>query len=174
MNDALGFRAALPDPDLARLYDYWRALRERLGRLPYRSEIDPLDLPPAVLPSLMILERDDARRFRCRLAGTRMRELYGFEVTGLYLDEIVAAGAASFRVAIYQQALDGHCAAFCRLRIAIPGREFVASDRLYVPALDDDTGEATVLFEAQRFLMSSEIVGKPDRDGVYSLIFDDG
>lgn len=174
MNQALGFRASLTDAGLVGLYDYWSALRTDLGRLPRRSEIDPLDLPSDVLPGMIIIERDADHRFWCRLAGTRMREIYGFEVTGKYLDEVMPAGAAAFRNGIYQTALDGRCAVFCRLRFSVPGREFVASDRLYVPVLSDDAGdEATILVGAQRYLMSSEIVGEPDSNGVYSLIVDD-
>ncbi|MDF1794740.1 MAG: PAS domain-containing protein [Thalassobaculaceae bacterium] len=136
MNQALGFRAALPDPGLLGLYDYWRSLRERLGRLPRRSEIDPLDLPTDVLSGMMVLEREAAGRFRCRLAGTRMREAYGFEAAGLYLDDVMPPEAAAVRMRIYERVLGDRCAAFIRIRVAIPGREFVASDRLYVPALD--------------------------------------
>jgi hypothetical protein len=173
VNQALGFRESLTDAGLAGLYDYWMGLRTSLGRLPRRSEIDPLDLPTDVLPGMIILERDADQRFWCRLAGTKMREIYGFEVTGMYLDQVMPAGPAAFRTGIYQTALDGRCAVFCRLRFSVPGREFVASDRLYVPVLNDDTDEATVLVGAQRYLMSSEIVGTPDKDGVYSLIVDD-
>ncbi len=173
MNQALGFRAALTDSGLVGLYDYWTALRDKLGRLPRRSEVDPLDLPPDVLPGMIILERDPDRRFWCRLAGTRLREIYGFEVTGKYLDEIVPSGAATLRTGIYQQALDGRCAVFCRLRFSVPGREFVASDRLYVPVLGEEGDAATILVGAQRYLMSSEIVGNPDADGVYRLIVDE-
>jgi len=173
VNQALGFRASLTDAGLVGLYDYWMALRQSLGRLPRRSEIDPLDLPAEVLPGMIIIERDADLRFWCRLAGTRMREIYGFEVTGKYLDDVMPAGAVTFRKGIYQTVLEGRCALFCRLRFSVPGREFVASDRLYVPVLNDDTDEATVLVGAQRYLMSSEIVGTPDSDGIYSLVVDD-
>lgn len=167
------FRAALTDPGLVGLYDYWTGLLKALGRLPRRSEVDPLDLPPEVLPGIMILERDADHRIWCRLAGTRMREIYGREVTGKYLDEVIPAGAAAFRSSIYRAALDGRCAVFCRIRFSVPGREFAASDRLYVPVLNDDTGEPTILVSAQRHLMNSEIVGEPDGNGVYALIVDD-
>ena len=169
----MGFRASLTDAGLIGLYDYWVGLRESLGRLPRRSEIDPLDLPSDVLPGMIIIERDAEHRFWCRLAGTRMREIYGFEVTGKYLDDVIPTGAVAFRRKIYQMALDGRCAVFCRLRFSVPGREFVASDRLYVPVVNDDTDEVTVLVGAQRYLMSSEIVGTPDSDGVYGLMVDD-
>lgn len=173
MNQAMGFRASLTDAGLVGLYDHWMALRTDLGRLPRRSEIDPLDLPPAALPGMLILERGADQRFLCRLAGTRVRESFGFEVTGKYLDELMPAGAAALRAEIYQTVLEQRSALFCRMRFSVPGREFVASDRLYVPVLNDETEEASILVSAQRYVMSSEIVGNPDRNGVYVLIVDD-
>lgn len=173
MNHALGFREAITDPALTGLYDHWCRLKSDLGRLPRRAEIDPLDLPRDVLPGMMILEREASGRFLCRLAGTRMREIYGFEPAGRYLDEIMASGPAAFRIGIYHRALNERRAVFCRMRFAVPGREFVASDRLYVPALSDETGEPTILFGAQRYLMASDVVGVPDENGIYCMNYDD-
>lgn len=173
MNQALGFRASLTDPGLAGLYDLWARLRDQLGRLPYRREIDPLDLRPGVLPAIMVLEREESGRFRCRLAGTLLTEIYGFEPTGWYLDDVVPPEAAAVRQRMYERVLQERRAAFCRIRFAVPGREFIASDRLYVPAFGETADRATVLFTAQSFLTSSEVAGTPDRDGVYELCYDD-
>ncbi len=173
MNHAFRFRELIPQTALTGLYDHWRQLAAQLGRLPRRSEIDPLDLPRDALSGMMILEREETGRILCRLAGTRMREIYGFEAAGSYLDEVTPPGAATYRNGIYQSALDGQRAVYCRLRLAVPGREYVASDRLYVPALNDQTGQPTILFGAQVFLMASEVVGEADEDGLYTMAFDD-
>jgi hypothetical protein len=54
------------------LLQYWRDLVARLGRLPRRAEIDPVDLP-TLLPNLFLVDvvRTDAAppRFRFRLLG---------------------------------------------------------------------------------------------------------
>lgn len=173
MNQASGFRPSIVDPGMAGLYDLWDRLRRRLGRLPLRQEIGPLDLPPEALPTMMILEREPTGRFRCRLAGTMMREIYKFEAKGWYLDEIVQAGPAAVRLGIYERVLGEERAAFCRLRLAIPGREFIATDRIYVPALGNASDRPTVLVSAQRFLYASDVVSEPDADGVYDLRFDE-
>lgn len=173
MNHTLSFRASLPHPGMAGLYDLWDRLRRELGRLPYRREIGPLDLPSEILPSMMILEREPSGRFRCRLAGTVIREAYRFEATGGYLDEIMPPASASVRTGIFERVLREQRAALCRLRFAIPGREFIASDRLYVPALGDADGRPTVLLTAQVFLYASEVVGQPATDGIYHLRYDD-
>ncbi|MEQ8586909.1 MAG: PAS domain-containing protein [Thalassobaculaceae bacterium] len=173
MNQSHGFLEALPEAGLAWLYDHWRSFVLENGRLPYRTEIDPLDVPKAVLPNMLIIEKVAGGRFRCRLAGTRLREVYGFEIAGRYLDDVMSPAASADRIKIYERVLDERCAAYCRLRFAVPGREFVASDRLYVPVLDRQSSDPMVLFCVQRFVMSAEIVGHPDAAGVYTLRFDD-
>lgn len=173
MNQALDFRASIADPGMTGMYDVWDRLRRQLGRLPLRQEIGPLELPSEVLPAMLILEREPSGRFRCRLAGTMIREIYKFEATGWYLDEIMPKGPAAARVGVYERVLREERAALCRLRMAIPGREFIAADRLYLPALGEASESATVLLSAQRFLFASDVVGEPDEDGIYHLLYDD-
>lgn len=173
MNQPSQFRSCIADPGLEHLYDHWGRLVRKLGRLPYRPEIDPLDLPRAILPTMLVLEREVSGRFRCRLAGTMLTSIYDFEPTGWYLDEIMPPAAAGHRVSLYERCLDEKRAVLCRRRFAIPGREFIASDRLYVPVLGESADRATVLFGAQRFYYSSEVTGEPDEHGIYYLWYDD-
>ncbi|MEQ8816361.1 MAG: PAS domain-containing protein [Thalassobaculum sp.] len=173
MNQAPRFRASISDPGLAGLYDLWDRLRRRLGRLPHRREIDPTELPREVLPGMLVLEREPSGRFRCRLAGTKLTEIYGFEPTGWYLDQVMPPEPAAFRLAMYEEVLREQRAVFCRLRFAVPGREIIASDRLYLPVLGDISNRPTVLYGAQRFLYATEVAGEPDEHGVYHLCYDD-
>ncbi len=63
------------------LYDYWRACAQG-RRLPMRYDIDPVDIPH-LLPGLSLLDTgEDMSALRYRLAGTRVREIYGTEITG--------------------------------------------------------------------------------------------
>lgn len=173
MNQALGFRSSIADPGLAGLYDLWLDLCRELGRLPNRQEIDPLDLPAGVLPAMLVLEREASGRFRCRLAGTLLTQMHGYEPTGRYLDEVMPPAAAAFRRRMYERVLQERRAAFCRIRFSVPGREFIASDRLYVPARDEISDRPTVLFSAQSFLSAAEVSGEPDEHGLYELRYDD-
>ena len=57
------------------LLEYWNRLAQRLGRMPRRVEIDPLDLPVELLPNIFLVDvvREAgaaAPRFRFRLLGT--------------------------------------------------------------------------------------------------------
>ncbi len=63
------------------LYTYWNELRN--GRkAPNRFEIEPKKIGP-LLPETFILETDESRSFRFRLAGTKICETYGYELKGL-------------------------------------------------------------------------------------------
>jgi hypothetical protein len=73
------FRARLGAGRLAQIVDDWEAKRPP-GRLPPREAIEPTELA-ALLPWLCILEPTGSGVV-VRLAGTRVRELFGRELTG--------------------------------------------------------------------------------------------
>jgi len=73
--------------DIQRLLAYWR---EKCGarNFPRRSDIDPIDLR-FMLDRIGLVEvhEGDMRRFRIRVAGSWWRGQYGFEPTGLWLED---------------------------------------------------------------------------------------
>ncbi len=74
-------------PKLQRMYQYWQALRPAPDLLPGRQHLDPLQIPD-LLPGIWLLDiQREPFRLRYRLAGTRIVEAIGREVTGLWLDE---------------------------------------------------------------------------------------
>jgi len=83
----MGFRVSeINDKKLERLYRYWCDKRGSRG-MPARADIDPLELRD-LMGSLFLI--DVARkplRFRYRLAGGRIVELVGNELTGRSVDE---------------------------------------------------------------------------------------
>lgn len=81
----LRFRGQLLLPEQRQIYDYWLALCDG-RRMPARADVQPSGLL-AHLPTISLVERK-GRSFRYRLAGTRLRDAYGLELTGKYLDEI--------------------------------------------------------------------------------------
>jgi hypothetical protein len=65
------------------LYGYWNALRA--GRIaPRRLEIEPSRIG-SILSETFMLERTDPATCRYRLAGTRLCEIFGFELRGTNL-----------------------------------------------------------------------------------------
>lgn len=81
--------AANPDRRWAVLLEYWHQLAHRLGRLPRRAEIDPLDLPVELLPNIFLVDVVRAEgavpRFRFRLLGTAITSRERAKA-GRYLD----------------------------------------------------------------------------------------
>ncbi len=80
------FRAALSDSDASAFFDYWLARCSKAG-IPEKADIDPIELP-RLLHAIYIEEWDqESRQSRIRLAGEFHREVAGFNVQGLSVDE---------------------------------------------------------------------------------------
>ena len=80
------FRGALPDPDAVAFFDHWRAKCSEAG-VPDKADIDPVELP-RLLHAIYIEEWDkEKRQSRLRLAGEFHREVAGFNVQGMGVDE---------------------------------------------------------------------------------------
>lgn len=88
----------LQDASLLRALTWWQGLpRDSLATgltLPDRSRIDPIAIPD-LLPHLVLWEVlhqvDGSLRYRCRLAGTAMVEIHGYEFTGLPMEQFHGA-----------------------------------------------------------------------------------
>ena len=83
----IAFRAQLLIPEQRQLYDYWVA-KSSHGGLPLRRDVSPAHFPK-LLPFISLIDVEAGTgRFKVRLAGTRLRDIYDRETTGLYLDDI--------------------------------------------------------------------------------------
>ncbi|PLX43783.1 MAG: histidine kinase [Hyphomicrobiales bacterium] len=87
LESELAFRAQLVIPEQLQLYDYWR--RQADGKsMPSRNEIHPSGFK-RLLPTISLIDVEhDPKRYRVRLAGTGLRDVYQREMTGTYLDEV--------------------------------------------------------------------------------------
>jgi hypothetical protein len=91
----VAFRAQLVIAEQRQLFDYW--LQRAAGvAMPARRDIQPADIPH-LLPNVSLIEIHRCPcRMRFRLAGTRVRDIYDREVTGLYLEDIDWGGQAEY------------------------------------------------------------------------------
>lgn len=99
MPSELAFRAQLVLREQREIFDYWRRCA-RGRRMPARSDIDPVAIPH-LLPGLSLLHIEPDGDARYRLAGTRVREIYGMEVTGKSVFELDFRDKASYWRAAY-------------------------------------------------------------------------
>jgi hypothetical protein len=94
-------------PEQRQLYDYWISCAGTKA-LPDRSDINPADIP-RLLPYLSLIDVDGAiDHSRIRLAGTRLRDVYDREITGLRLCDLDLGAKRDYWMAAYRHtAIDG-------------------------------------------------------------------
>ena len=97
--------AEIPSAVVHRLHDYWMAKGGALGRIPSRSDIEPLELVE-ILPNLAIVEAIEGR-WRYRLIGTRIVEFVGRDSTGKFFDELEFERREPFWVRRYTRVFAG-------------------------------------------------------------------
>src|SRR4051812_35001271 len=97
----IAFRAQLVVPEQRQLYDYWLTRGE--GKtLPTRTDINPAHIP-RLLPYISLIDVDDTIEFsRVRLAGTRLRDVFDREITGLRVDDLDFGPKRDYWLAAYR------------------------------------------------------------------------
>ncbi|HEX2112842.1 MAG TPA: PAS domain-containing protein [Alphaproteobacteria bacterium] len=99
MSDEIPFKDA--DQRLHAVLRYWTEKRGDQP-MPSRRQIDPLELGPAVLPHLMLVDVEPGPRFRYRLFGTAVSEAFGTDPTGQYIDAVMVGKYKDFLLGLYQ------------------------------------------------------------------------
>lgn len=127
---------------------YWRGLVDRRGGLPRHKDLDPLDMPRHILSDLSLYWRGPDRRLLCRLAGSRLVSLIGFEPRGRYMDESLQPASSATRERLFHDCLDGRRAIFYRAGLVIEARDHHTIRRILLPVLDDAGVEPCFVFGA--------------------------
>ncbi len=103
----IAFRAQLVVPEQRQLYDYWLGCAAGKA-MPARCDINPAHIP-RLLPFVSLVDLDeDLSQSKIRLAGTRLRDVYDREITGLRIEELDFGSKRDYWMAAYRHtALDG-------------------------------------------------------------------
>jgi hypothetical protein len=104
MLSELAFRAQLVIREQRELFDYWRSCAKNRS-MPSRADINPAAIA-ALLPGISILEAAPGSRLIYRLAGTRLREIFGQEVTGKSVFDLGLGEKQSYWRAVYRRVID--------------------------------------------------------------------
>jgi hypothetical protein len=137
-------QSELISPALVRLLEYWTVRRGPDGEPPQRAALDPLALPTVALPKLILMELfpgkpgGDPYRFHYRLVGTGIVEMFGFDPTGRYLDEMGDTPEIRVNIARLNEAAQTRQPHLSRSPFMIPPREFIQVERLTLPFLRAD------------------------------------
>lgn len=136
MTSGLEFRAQLVLREHRALYDYWRG-RAGMRALPAREDLDPSAMR-AMLPHLCLVDIEDGFASAVvRLAGTRIRDVYGFELTGKCLADLEWGEKRGYWQAVYQSLLDDHAPLHGAVQGPIARREHVTLLWLRLPLSGD-------------------------------------
>jgi len=101
-SENVSFRAQLVVPELRQLYDYWFE-KARGRQMPDRSDIHPAHIPK-LLPHISLVDVDaDSGACCVRLAGTRLRDVYDREITGLAVEELDVGDKRDYWMAAYRR-----------------------------------------------------------------------
>jgi hypothetical protein len=122
MTSELAFRAQLIMREQRDLYDYWRECAQSRS-IPSRFDIDPVAIPH-LLPGLSLLDAGpNLDSLRYRLAGTRVGEIYGAEITGRAVFEIGFQDKRDYWRSVYRRVVDEQTPMQGAMRGPAAGRE---------------------------------------------------
>lgn len=144
------------EAECAALLEVWRSKASENKGLVLKEHIDPLELPPSVLPAIFIYMREagpERVRFKCRLAGTSLVAAFGREPTQRYLDEMMDPAFYPVRSRFFELSATGGYPIYYRGTLALKDRDFIAFSRILLPVRrvpSDPTTE--VLIGAMVFL----------------------
>lgn len=133
------FRAQLVMQGQRELFDYWR---EAAGArpMPARSDLDPLRVP-RLLPSIGLIDVRSGLEQACfRLAGTRLHEIYGQEITGKRASEVFAGESREYWRRIHDRVMETRRPLNGVVRGPAKGRDHIVLFWLRLP-LSEDGGQ---------------------------------
>ena len=133
------FRAQLVIQGQRELFDFWL---EAAGRrsMPARSDLDPLKVP-RLLPSIGLIDVRSGVDNACfRLAGTRLPEIYGQEITGKRASEVFAGESEDYWRRIHDRVVETRRPLNGVVRGPAKGRDHIVLFWLRLP-LSEDGGQ---------------------------------
>jgi hypothetical protein len=147
------FRAQLILPEQRHLFDYWvKSAGERA--MPCRSDINPIHIP-RLLAGISLVEVGSHQRCRIRLAGTRLREIYDREITGLFIDDLDFGDKRDYWMAAYNRTIQEGKPTQGVVRGPRLHKEHLVQYWLKLP-LAADTGEVGMLLCYDHYQAASE------------------
>jgi hypothetical protein len=125
------------DPILGSAFAFW--MEKRAGRLmPCKRDIDPVEIPPKILPNLQIIDViDGGARFRYRLIGTALAEAYGRDFSGQHPDEMFPKDRLRYIVGIYHTICRTKAPLFSRNKYLTTKNIDLIASRIYMPLSED-------------------------------------
>ncbi len=149
------FRAQLVVPEQRQLYDYW--LDRSAGRkMPTRADIQPTKIP-RILPAISLIDiHDELGKSRIRLAGTRLREIYDREITGMCIEDLDWGDKRDYWLASYRRTVQEGVPTQGIIRGPRNHKEHLVQYWLKLPLSIEDGGEIKIILCFDYFMPASE------------------
>jgi hypothetical protein len=135
MLSELAFRAQLVIREQRELFDYWRS-RANGRPMPARADIDPAAIA-ALLPGISILDATSSSRLTYRLAGTRLRDIFGLEVTGKSVFDLELGEKQTYWRAVYRKVIEDGMPMQGAVKGPVVDRDHIVLFWLRLPLCDD-------------------------------------
>jgi hypothetical protein len=158
--DISSFRAQLIVPEQRQLYDYW--LQQAAGRaMPLRSDIRPAHIP-RILPGISLIDVEpEIGRSKVRLAGTRLREIYDREITGLAIEDLDWGDKRDYWLASYRRTIEDQVPTQGILKAPRSHKEHMVQYWLRLPLCAVEAGRTAIVLCYDYFMPASE---RPDEN----------
>ena len=131
--------ASARDPRIRLGYEYWLSKARPRGQIPGRHDLDPgemVEFLPCVV--LFDVERHAAQlRFRHRLTGTHFFDLFGREVTDLYIEEAGSREDMAVVAARFEGVVRTKQPVYGVSPVPVTGRGFLTYEHLTLPLASD-------------------------------------
>jgi hypothetical protein len=157
---AQAFRAQLVVPEQRQLYDYWQDVAGD-NAFPARADINPVKLP-RLLPGISLIEvHADILKCKIRLAGTRLRDIYDREVTGMLVADLPHGNRAEYWLAAYKRTIELALPTQGVVRGPLVNKEHVVQYWLKLP-LRVASDKVGMVLCYDHFVLASEIMHEPE------------
>src|SRR5262249_2308629 len=124
------------DPIVGEILSYWQRLSA--GRtMPSRGDIKPRDIQRQLRNIQLIEVVNGGDRFRCRFLRTQLTQMFGYDFTGLYHDEVFKGERLNSLQIMYREVCATKKPVFARTKFATAKGYDVYTNRLYLPLSDD-------------------------------------
>ncbi|WP_119304699.1 PAS domain-containing protein [Dongia deserti] len=131
--------------DTLALYGYWLE-KCRGRRMPARSDLDPIEMPRAVLPGICLVDVvPDERRYVYRLVGTGDVEVRGYDPTGKSVAEGYFAPTPANAIACYDRVVATKVPLLDAEPFMAPNGRYVTEETLFLPLSEDGINVNMVL-----------------------------
>ncbi len=154
------FRAQLVVPEMRQLYDYWLKQAGDVA-LPSRADINPCHVPRLLSGISLVDVAADVEQSRIRLAGTRLREVFDREITGLTIGALQWGTKRDYWMAAYRRTIESAQPTQGVLRGPQVNKEHVVQYWLRLPLrTNSDTVGMVLCYDY--FVPASEIIPEQD------------